>query len=149
MQIWTLLTRSQCRVSDNQVTFKALESLVSFNLLTFLSGYTKVQYFINVPNVDSYPKKDLENLRKTLVILLSANYNDVIVCGVKNGCVIVIFMISDSLIPCLRTLFKSEENIFQMLKEKIFKIMIHDDILFSLGMVCHNTLKINAFKSNC
>lgn len=116
------------------------------NFPAFISGYTKVQYFINVPNVSDYQKSDLENLRKTLVILLSANYNDVIVCGVKDGSVIVIFMISDYLIPCLMASFKSEEKISQLLKENIFKIMIQDDVVFTKGIFSNNFYNMNAFK---
>lgn len=113
---------------------------ICYNIIfpMFISGYTKVQYFINVPNVSAYQKSDLENLRKILVILLSANYNDVIVCGVKNGCVIVIFMIRSNLISCLMALFKSDENIFRMLKQNIFKVMIQDDVVFSKGILSHD-----------
>ena len=114
------------------------KNIFFFNFPAFISGYTKVQYFINVPNDSDYQKSDLENLRKTLVILLSANFNDVIVCGVKDGSVIVIFMISDYLIPRLMALFKSEEKILQILKENIFKIMIQDDVVFSKGIFSNN-----------
>ncbi|XP_078320637.1 uncharacterized protein LOC111111582 isoform X2 [Crassostrea virginica] len=94
--------------------------------------HTKVQYSINVPNVSSYPKPSLEDLRASIVMLLRAKYDDVIVSGVKNGSVIVTFMIRNYLVPCLKELLKSEESIIcQKMKEmKIFKVVIQDDIVY-------------------
>lgn len=97
-----------------------------------VSDHTKVQYFVNVPNVSSYSKSDLEILRDTIATLLGANYDDVIVSGVKKGCVIVIFMIRNYLIPHLRTLYKAKEGIVfqEMLEYKIFKVMIRGEVLY-------------------
>ncbi|XP_078320386.1 uncharacterized protein LOC111116379 [Crassostrea virginica] len=94
--------------------------------------HTEVKYFINVPNVASYQTSNLEDLRETLVILLFASYDDVIVSGVENGCVIVTFMMRNYLIPCLKALFKSEERIIfqKILEMKIFKVIIQDDIVY-------------------
>ena len=101
------------------------------------SDHTEVKYFINVPNVASYQTSNLEDLRETLVILLFANYDDVIVSGVENGCVIVTFMMRNYLIPCLKALFKSEERIIfqKILEMKIFKVIIQDDIVYIKGKV--------------
>lgn len=106
---------------------------------TLFSDHTGVKYFINVPNVGSYQKSNLEDLRETLVILLAANYDDIIVSGVENGCVIVTFMMRNYLIPFLKALFKSEERIIfqKILEMKIFKVIIQDDIVYIRGTFLH------------
>lgn len=109
-----------------------------------VSDHTKVQYFVNVPNVSLYSKSELEVLQDTIATLLFANYDDVIVCGVKNGCVIVIFMVRNYLIPHLKALYESQERIvFQkMLKHKIFKVMIRDDVLYKEGIFFFHSILI-------
>lgn len=114
-----------------------------FQLTNFLklfshvvSDHTKVKYFVSVPNVSLYSESDLEELQKTIAIFLPANYDDIIVCGVKNGCVIVTFMIRKYLIPRLRALYESKEkNMFQeMSKHKVFRVMIRDEVLYKKGI---------------
>ena len=112
---------------------------VALNFLSFFhifSDHTKVQYSINLPNVSSYPKQSLEDLRTSITILLFANYDDVIVSGVKNGSVIVTFMIRNYLVPYLKALLESEERIIcqRMLEMKIFKVVIQDDIVYIRGI---------------
>lgn len=108
-----------------------------------VSDHTKVKYFVSVPNVSLYSESDLEELQKTIAILLPANYDDIIVCGVKNGCVIVTFMIRKYLIPRLRALYESKErNLFQkMSKHNVFKVMIRDEVLYKKGisLLCIST----------
>ena len=106
---------------------------------TLFSDHIEVKYFINVPNVASYQKSDIEDLRETLIILLAANYHDVILSGVENGCVIVTFMMRNYLIPCLKALFKSEERIIfqKKLEMKIFKVIIQEDIVYNKGKFSH------------
>ena len=69
-------------------------------------------------------------------MLLRANFDDVIVSGVKNGSVIVTFMIRNYLVPCLKALLESEERIIcqRMLEMKIFKVVIQDDIVYIRGI---------------
>lgn len=114
---------------------------MSNNFCYHLAGFsfpdhTKVQYFIEVPDVKYFDKKDLERLRQTIGILLFARYDDVIVCGIEKGSVIVSFMIRNYLIPCLRALYKSEvKGFFQkMFKQEIFKVMIQDDVVYMQGI---------------
>ena len=113
------------------------------NLLSFISDYTKVRYFINVPNLASFNKSDLEKLRMIVILLLNANYDDVIVSGVQEGSVIVIFMIKNCLISLLIGLFKSEKI---KLNQNIFKVMIQDDVVFSKGIFSNNILWKNINK---
>ena len=113
------------------------------NLLSFISDHTKVCYFINVPNLASFKKSDLEDLRTTIILLLNANYDEVIVSGVQEGSVIVIFMIKNCLISLLIGLFKSEKI---KLNQNIFKVMIQDDVVFSKGIFSNNILWKNINK---
>nr|XP_022305084.1 uncharacterized protein LOC111112077 [Crassostrea virginica]XP_022305085.1 uncharacterized protein LOC111112077 [Crassostrea virginica] len=105
---------------------------IFFEIQILETDHTKVQYFVNVPNVSLYSESDLEELRSTIVTLLSTNYDDIIVSGVRNGCVIVTFMIRKYLIPHLRALYESKErNLFQkMSKHKVFKVMIREEIVY-------------------
>ena len=91
---------------------------------------------VNVPNVSLYSNSELEALQDTVATLLSAKYDDVIVRGVRNGCVIVIFMVRNYLIPNLRALYESKEKylVQKMLKHKIFKVKIQDDVLYEEGI---------------
>ena len=75
-------------------------------------------------------------------MLLRANYDDVIVSEVKNGSVIVTFMIRNYLVPFLKALLKSEESIIcqKMTEMKIFKVVIQDDIVYIRGMCTHAKL---------
>ena len=110
-----------------------------------VSDHTKVQYFVNVPNVSSYSEEDLEKLQETIIILLNANYDDVIVCGIKNGCVIVTFMIRKYLITHLWALCASKEKILvqRMLHHKIFKVMIRDAVLYRKGICSYSILTMS------
>lgn len=82
-------------------------------------------------------------------MLLRAKYDDVIVSGVKNGSVIVTFMIRNYLVPCLKELLKSEESIIcQKMKEmKIFKVVIQDDIVYIRG-ICTLVKLSRVFRQN-
>nr|XP_022308755.1 uncharacterized protein LOC111114647 isoform X2 [Crassostrea virginica] len=106
--------------------------IIFFEKQILETDHTKVQYFVNFPNVSSYSNSHVEAVQDTIATLLFANYDDVIVCGIKNGCVIVIFMIRNYLIPHLRVLFGSKEKILfqKMLKHRIFKVVVRDDIIY-------------------
>ena len=93
-----------------------------------------------MPDVKYFDKSDLESLQRTIVILLFASYDDVIVCGIENGSVIVSFMIRNYLIPCLRALYKSEKSggFQKMLNQEIFKVMIQDDVVYMQGIFSYN-----------
>lgn len=77
-----------------------------------------------------------------LASILQANYDDILVCGVKEGCVIVTFMIRNCLIPKLKAIYLSEKQNMTCqwmlklpLKFKIMKIIIQDDVLYMSGNV--------------
>nr|XP_022306072.1 uncharacterized protein LOC111112665 isoform X3 [Crassostrea virginica] len=108
------------------------KKIIFFEKQILETDHTKVQYFVHFPNVSSYSNSDLEAVQDTIATLLFAKYDDVIVCGIKNGCVIAIFMIRNYLIPHLRVLFGSKEKILfqRMLKHKIFKVVVRDDVIY-------------------
>lgn len=74
-------------------------------------GHTEVKYIINCPGVSEYRRSELEKLRLMLATLIHANYDDILVSGVKTGCVIVTMMIRNCLIPTLKALYTSEKLI--------------------------------------
>nr|XP_034326955.1 uncharacterized protein LOC105349046 isoform X4 [Crassostrea gigas] len=101
------------------------------------NGHTKVKYIINCPGVSKYPRSELEKLREMLANLIHANYDDILVSGVKTGCVIVTMMIRNCLIPKLRALYTSEKLTLTChwmlklsLKHKIMKVMIQDEVIY-------------------
>lgn len=109
------------------------------NLLNF-SGHTEVKYIINCPGVSEYRRSELEKLRLMLATLTHANYDDILVSGVKTGCVIVTMMIRNCLIPTLKALYTSEKLTLTChrmlklsLKHKIIKVMIQDEIIYPPG----------------
>lgn len=106
----------------------------------FFPDHTRVVYLINCPNMSLYERSELETLRIMLSTLIHANYDDIIVSGVKNGCVVVTFMIRNCLIPSLRTLYlpsKRSMTCQWMLKlplhYKTVKVMIEDDVIYMSG----------------
>lgn len=105
-----------------------------------ISGHTKVKYIINCSGVSKYPRSELEKLREMLANLIQANYDDILVSGVKTGCVIVTMMIRNCLIPTLRALYTSEKLTLTChwmlklsLKHKIMKVMIQDEVIYPPG----------------
>lgn len=135
--IMILKLNIKCRQFNLQIPIDYFFYIVSSR---FFSDHTKVQYFVNVPNVSLYSESDLEELLSAIATILSANYDDIIVSGVRNGCVIVTFMIRKYLIPHLRALYESKErNLFQkMSKHKVFKVMIREEILYKKGICFHS-----------
>lgn len=86
--------------------------------------------------MSSYKRSELQLLRKTLVALLNAQYDDVLVRGVKEGCVIVTFMIRNCLLPSLKAFYESEKRNTTCqweLKFKIMKVMIEDRVVYMSG----------------
>lgn len=76
-----------------------------------------------------------------LATLIHANYDDILLTGLQNGCVIVTMMIRNCLIPTLKALYTSEKigmtchwMLKLSLKYKIMKVMIQDEILYPPGM---------------
>ena len=73
-----------------------------------------------------------------MVALLNAQYDDVLVCGVKEGCVIVTFMIRNCLLPSLKAFYESEKRNTTCqweLKFKIMKVMIEDRVVYMSGTI--------------
>nr|XP_022332998.1 uncharacterized protein LOC111130340 isoform X2 [Crassostrea virginica] len=99
--------------------------------------HTKTVFIINCPKLSSYKRHELEKLRSILASILQAQYDDILVCGVKEGCVIVTFMIRNCLIQKLKAIYLSEKQnmtcqwmLKLTLKFKIMKIIIQDDVLY-------------------
>lgn len=116
----------------------------------FFSDHTKVTYIINCPNVSEYNLSELEKLRSILEVFTKGQYDDIIVAGVKTGCVIVTLMIRNCLIPKLRKLYTSEKGSMTCqwmlklpLKYKLMKVMIQDDLIYMSGMSFSLTLSFH------
>lgn len=110
--------------------------LILLNIL----GYIKVKYFINCLGIFDYLWLEFENLWKMLVILIYVNYDDIVVFGVKMGCVIVIMMIWNCLILLLKVFYMLEKLILIcywmlkfFLKYKIMKVVIKEDVFYFFG----------------
>lgn len=88
-----------------------------------------------------YTRTDLEELRESVALLTNAQFDDILVCGVRNGCVIVTFMIRNCLIPTLRAFYMSEKQSMAChlkLKHKIIKVVINDEVVFMPGTIFFN-----------
>lgn len=75
--------------------------------------------------------------------LLKAQFDDVIVSGVKNGCVIVTFMIRNYLISKLRAFYTPEKRSMtcqMMLKFKVLKVIVQDETIYPSGMYLYVSL---------
>lgn len=99
------------------------------------TDHTRTKYVVNCPDILSYSKTELKKLRGMLVIITNAQFGDILVSGVKTGCVIVTFMIRNCLIPTLRSLYTPEKLAYQWmlklpLKHKIMKVMIEDEVIY-------------------
>lgn len=93
---------------------------------------------------------ELEKLRSILEVFTKGQYDDIIVAGVKTGCVIVTLMIRNCLIPKLRKLYTSEKESMTCqwmlklpLKYKLMKVMIQDDLIYMSGMSFSLTLSFH------
>lgn len=103
------------------------------------SDHTKVIYVINCPDLSKYSRTELEKLREMVATLLSAQLDDIIVSGIKNGCVIVTFMIRNCLISKLRALYTPENRSMTCqrmfpLKFKVLKVIVQDEAIFPSGL---------------
>lgn len=105
------------------------------------SDHTKVIYVINCPDMSKYSRTELEKLRVMLATLLNAQFDDVIVSGIKNGCVIVTFMIRNCLISKLRALYTPEKRSMTCqwmlklpLKYKVLKVIVQDETIYPSGI---------------
>lgn len=99
--------------------------------------HTKVKYVVNCPGISVYPRSEVEKLRLMLATLIHANYDDILVSGLQNGCVIVTMMIRNCLIPKLKAIYTSEKismtcqwMLKLSMKYQIIKVMIQDEILY-------------------
>lgn len=97
--------------------------------------HTRAVCVLNCPDIYSYSEKELKKLRAMLVNITDAQFDDILVTGVKTGCVIVTFMIRNCLIPKLRSLYTPEKLAYQWmlnlpLKHKIVKVIIEDEVIY-------------------
>ena len=65
-------------------------------------------------------------------MLTNANYDDIIICEIRRGSVIVSFMIKNRLIPKLE---EKQHNIAVRLEQDVMKVKIQDNIIYESGMV--------------
>ena len=107
MQIWAPLTRSQCRISDTQVTVKAHELLVS--LATFM------------PMIWSIHKVSILYLNNMIRSAKdqSSTYHS---CG-KNVIPVIVFHITKSSERWIYKLLFSKLNRVMILKNHFFKVL--------------------------
>lgn len=119
---------------------------INASSLINVSDHTKVKYIVNCPKMPDYTRTELEKLRVMLATLLHAHYDDILVSGVKNGCVIVTFMLRNCLVPTLKTLYTSEKismtcqwMLKLSLKYKVMKVMIKEEVIYMSGMFLYNT----------
>lgn len=113
------------------------EEICFFEKKILQSDHTKVKYIVNCPKMPDYKRTELEKLRVMLATLLHAHYDDILVSGVKNGCVIVTFMLRNCLVPTLKTLYTSEKismtcqwMLKLSLKYKVMKVMIKEEVIY-------------------
>lgn len=111
------------------------EEIMYFEKRLLEKGHTKVIYVIKCPDISKYSRTELEKLQEIVSTLLSAQFADVIVSGMKNGCVIVTFMIRNCLISKLRALYTPENRSMTCqrmfpLKFKVLKVIIQDEIIY-------------------
>lgn len=71
--------------------------------------YIKVKYIVNCFKMFDYKRIEFEKLWVMLVILFYVYYDDIFVFGVKNGCVIVIFMLWNCLVLILKIFYMLEK----------------------------------------
>lgn len=117
----------------------AESGVVQYHFL--FSDHTKVIYVINCPDISRYSRTELEKLRVMVATLLNAQFDDVIVSGVKNGCVIVTFMIRHYLISKLKALYTPEKRSMTCqrmlklpLKFKVLKVIVQDETIYPSGV---------------
>lgn len=99
------------------------------------TDHTRTICVLNCPDVWSYSKRELNKLKAMLVKITHAQFDDILVSGVKSGCVIVTFKIRNCLIPTLRALYTPHKMAYQWmlklpLKHKILKVMIEDELIY-------------------
>lgn len=103
--------------------------------------FKDVEYKLNCPDESSYKAEDLASLIKTLTKITKAKYHQIVVKEIKKGCVSVSFMISNRIIPVLRSLYMSDNlhktlRRMSSLKHTVLKVTIQDDIIYTYSMYC-------------
>nr|XP_022302688.1 uncharacterized protein LOC111110476 isoform X3 [Crassostrea virginica] len=95
-------------------------------------GCTEVKYKIHCPFLKN---NELTELTETIRCLTGAEYNDIYVSEVNNGCVKVCFMVRNHLIPKLRKCYMPEninnthQSLSKDLRNKIIKVVIQDEVV--------------------
>ena len=83
---------------------------------------------------------ELKELRETVRYLTGAEYNDIIVSEVNNGCVKVCFMVRNHLIPKLRLCYNTEniintpQSLSKGFRNKIIEVVIQNEVVDLSGM---------------
>ena len=120
----------------NSILKILLFNLCCLDILT--RCFTEVKYKIDCHD-GSYQLKCLQELTKSLNVILNAKYNEIVVSMIGKGCVSVTFMISDRLIPVLRSLYMNDNlhktlQKMSSLKHSILKVSIEDEIIYTSSM---------------
>ena len=127
---------NKCLFIWNSILKFLLFNLCCLDILT--RCFTKVKYKIDCPD-ESYTVEDLQELRKSLSIILNAKYNEIVDSRIEKGCVCVTFMISNRLIPVLRSLYMNNNlrktlRKMSSLRHKIIAVSIQDEIIYTSSM---------------
>ena len=91
-----------------------------------------MKYKIHCPFLKN---NELTELTETIRCLTGAEYNDIYVSEVNNGCVKVCFMVRNHLIPKLRKCYMPEninnthQSLSKDLRNKIIKMVIQDEVV--------------------
>nr|XP_022296697.1 uncharacterized protein LOC111106341 isoform X1 [Crassostrea virginica] len=111
------------------------QQIIYFEKKKKMPGFIPVEYTIHCPD-QNFTEEDVTRLRETVCSLTKAKYNDIFLQKVKQGSIIVTFMIRKDLIPALRshyqpeTTHKTTKHMSKVLKRKIIKVAIDDDIVY-------------------
>nr|XP_022302696.1 uncharacterized protein LOC111110477 isoform X3 [Crassostrea virginica] len=105
---------------------KENEDIMYFSKNIQIKGCTRVEYTIHCPDQSSYTQADLQKLRETVAMWTNANYDEIIICEIRRGSVIVSFMIKNRLIPKLQ---ENQHKIADSLKHSVMKVKITDTII--------------------
>jgi hypothetical protein len=110
----------------------------------YFAGFEKVEFHVRCTDINDYNKGELDTLHKSLATVLGTGVNpdDVILVGLREGSIILTFMIRSAFIPNLRTMLsdrRSLKNIthrvmlFRRLTHKVFKVTINGDVFYEPG----------------
>lgn len=105
----------------------------------FFTGSSKVEYTLSFPVKLKYTYEELEGLLDILISFTDAEYADITVAEVKEGCIHVTLTIRNHLIPKLRSLYSPEnlretcQRMSKSLQHRIIKVLIEGVAIYTSG----------------